>query len=135
MDHARVVHFEDDDNLAATYAVSLELFSDDRHAIVGRAADLAGSLAMLDEIADDTLKANVVLLDGNLAPGDESGSDARAVRDRIAELALPVRVVGNSSHPMEEIGVEVDADLPKYGGTVDKLIDTLDELPDPDSTQ
>lgn len=139
MDKGRVVHFEDNDGLRETIARSISMFSDERHQVIGGAANLTGALALLDEIHTGAVNANVVLLDGNLTPA-VGGSDARKIRQRIRELDLPVRVIGASGETMEANGVEVDIDLgPKMIGfrpslTGSKIVEAIDSLEDPQTS-
>lgn len=132
MKNAKVVHFEDDKGFRTMIKKSLKTFSGERHGVVGEAADLAGSIAVLDQIKFEELDANVVLLDGNLSPGATSGEDARKITEYIKEHEVPVRVIGLGGKAMAEAGVEVDIDLTK-GGTLDpralpNVIDGLGEI-------
>lgn len=131
MNNGNVVHFEDSHSLADSVKRGLELFSDGRHKIVGGAANLAGSLAVLDQIASGEVQANVVMFDGNLG----TGNDALAISAHITELGLPVRTIGAGGHSMEDLGVEVDVDLTKRDFTVSRLVEILDSLDDPASAK
>ena len=133
MQNGKVVHFEDDKGFRAMIKKSLKTFSLERHGVVGEAADLAGSIAVLDQIKSGELDANVVLLDGNLSLGVASGEDARTIADYIKQNEVPVRVVGLGGQAMSDAGVEVDIDVAKNGCLEDpralsKAIDRLEEI-------
>ncbi|MBW3569094.1 hypothetical protein KY385_03105 [Candidatus Parcubacteria bacterium] len=133
MNNGRAVHFEDHETFRRMTKRCLKLSSDKRHEVVGEAADLAGAFAVLHEIETGNLKANVVILDGNLTSGTTTGEDARKITQYINDRNIPVRVVGMGGRAMKEVGVEVDVDITKEGleKNYEALADALNNLEEP----
>lgn len=131
MHEGKVVHFEDDESWRGI--VSRQL-SDSEHELVAQAATLAEALEILEKIQSGEIDANVVITDGNLSDVS-TAHDATVITDRIRELGLAVRTIGLSGSPMEDFGIEVDADLSKSGLRYGDITRVVDELPEPEVTQ
>lgn len=127
MESGKIVHFEDSVTFAETIGEGIGIFSDGRHEVVAQAANLSGSLAVLDQIASGELEANVVLTDGNLSPA-VGGADAVVIIGRVKELGLNVRTILMSSQSAGEIGIEVDAEVPKSGSVLPAIVDAIDDF-------
>ena len=132
MNNGRIAYFEDNLILAASIQDTVDIYSDGRHQVVVHAADLSGSLAVLDQIAAGEIDANIVLSDGNLS-NSVGGHDARVIMERVRELGLGVRTVLLSSQTSEDTGVSVDVAILKADMNGDKLVEILDGLADIES--
>ncbi len=128
MHEGKVVHFEDDESWQGIVRRQLDGSS---HQLMAGAATLPDALVVLDQVNTGDLDANVVVLDGNLSE-TASYDDARAIRERIRELGLPVRVIGFSSSDLTSKGVEVDATLLKTAYEYGSIVTVIDELPEPE---
>jgi hypothetical protein len=135
MHDGRVVHFEDNQPFVGLIKDSLEVFGDGRHHVVGGAADLAGSLAVLDQISSGELCANIVIFDGNLGRGRFGGDDARAIKERMDALGLAVRAISCGGQYAAELGIKVDVDLRKGDFSLRKLVEIIDALDEPVARQ
>lgn len=135
MRNGQVVHFEDNQPFADLIREGLEKFGGGRHQVVGGAADLAGSLAVLDQIDSGELAANIVMFDGNLSLGSLSGSDARVIKERVDALGLAVRAISCGSLYAAELGIEVDVDLRKGDFSPLQLVEAIDALHEPVAAQ
>ena len=127
MHNGRVAYFEDNESLARSIIMSIDLFSDGRHKVVAHAADLGGALSVLDQVASGKIDVDIILSDGNLSPGS-GGHDVRTIMERVTELGLDVKTVLMSSQSAKEIGVTVDAALDKGNITPFIIVDTFDSL-------
>lgn len=128
MHEGRIVHFEDDDDWQGVVRRQLEGSS---HQFVGGAATLPYALRMLEQMKKGEVDANIVVLDGNLSES-VSHNDARAIRERIRKLGLPVRVIGFSSNDLTREGIEVDATVIKTTYKYGSMVQVIDELPEPE---
>lgn len=132
MDEGLIVHFEDYEGIRKLVRLGLAE-AQTRHHVVGEASNLLGALSMLEMIGRGELTANTILLDGNLSNIGAKGHDARIIRQRIWDLGLPVRVIGNSSYTMDELEVHVDCDIPKSEMTIERLVEVIDGLDEPET--
>lgn len=126
MQNGRIAHFEDDRAIAGAVSMGVERFSNGRYTVVANAYTLEESLDTLGKISRGELVANVILSDGNLS--GTGGADARTIMERVSELGLDVRTVLMSGQSPEEIGVTVDAVMPKVPYSAHKLVEVIDGL-------
>lgn len=107
MEGARIAVIEDREQLRQAMRLLLEHHG---HEVVAEAADLDEALALVDDMADGVVKADVMLLDGNLQPATDTGEDARLISERVLNRGLAIAVLGFSLGSMHRYGVEVTAD-------------------------
>lgn len=107
MEGARVALIEDREQMRRMMRLLLE---DNGHEVVAEASDLDEALALVDDMADGVVEADVVLLDGNLQPATDTGEDARRVSERLQNRGVTTAVLGFSLSSMERYGIQVTAD-------------------------
>lgn len=128
MEQARIVFFEDLNHEVDKARIAIEIASENDHQIVATESTVQGALNCLKRISTGGLRANVVVLDGNLSGSQETnGNDAAKIIHAIRESKLLVHVVGYSALPMSDYGLRVGADANKDPF---RLAEILDELPE-----
>ena len=110
MEGARVVVFEDNDRLREHACLELE---NHEHQVTAYAKTLRQALAVVEDIADGEIQADVVLLDGNLGGENRDCYDARQICQRMQERGVAAKVIGFSAGDMRMHGVDVDFDSQK----------------------
>ena len=110
MDRAKIALFEDNPRDREFARKFLTLFG---HEIVVEADNLDDALTVVEGIADGTHEVDLILLDGNLRPNDNSYNDARKVFGRITETGVTKTVFGYSLGSLIDNGIGVKADTYK----------------------
>lgn len=88
---ARVAIFEDDPRFVRRYR---RILGDSGHTVVVVASTIGKAQTVLETLG--RRKVQVVIVDGNLTPGDISGEDGRKVNARIKQLFPGIITIGIS---------------------------------------
>jgi CheY-like chemotaxis protein len=109
MENAKVVLFEDNKHVIDLIHL---IFNQTSHEIVAEAATRKEALDVIEHIQAGDLHADVIVLDGAL-DSTNPGADAKFITTVVREWKLAAKVIGFSTYPMDELGVEVDLDVGK----------------------
>ena len=106
-ENARVFIAEDNPQFLEAFGRKLSRAG---HIVVSTATSLTDGLDAIKQF--EILKVQAAVLDGNLSPNDESGSDGRDLVEAIGRLAPNVKTVGMSASKIE--GVTIDLGKKNY---------------------
>ena len=117
---------EDNEDISESLVDIISLRSNGRHEIVAKAYTKLQACNMIDSIIGSEIEIDVIIMDGNLDSGGTNGEDAKEILERINDFELPTKIIGFSTFPFSDYGLEVDYDLTK-SNTWD-IVDVIDSL-------
>ena len=103
MENARIGIIEDSN---PDFDAAKEHLEASGHLVVARACNDIEARDLIDEIHRNPDLLNVLLVDGNLRRGEDSGRSAREVLDRVDELGLSTFLIAHSSGSFQAYGLD-----------------------------
>lgn len=103
MENARIGIIEDRER---DYEIARNYLENEGHTVIARASSDSEAIALLEEIHQNPKLLDVLLVDGNLRRGEESGRSAREVIERVEELGLSTFLIAHSSGSFKSYGLE-----------------------------
>ncbi|HVV67371.1 MAG TPA: hypothetical protein VHB72_04905 [Candidatus Saccharimonadales bacterium] len=81
------------------------------HQVVSEGPSLGAALHVISLMRSGHREVDVVVVAANVAGGEETGTDARILVDRLRELEVVPKIIGHASAPFDTYGIPVDADI------------------------